>query len=94
MSFSIDNALLYSWFLCFQTIETNFGVTIGYSGGSRALIEISPDYWNNTCGLCGTFDDDQSNDFRTSNGSVVSSYIYHEGYGFVLCFESWDQSSF
>ena len=55
-----------------QTIKTTFGVTIGYNGRNRVIIEISPDYFNTTCGLCGTFDDDQSNDFMIPDGSIVS----------------------
>lgn len=65
--------------LCFsllQTIETYFGVSMGYNGRSRVLIEVPTDYWNNTCGLCGTFDDIRLNDFWTREGSVVSRVLF------------------
>ena len=59
----------------YQTVETRFGVTIQYDGQFSARITVSPElYWNNTCGLCGTLDDNRSNDFTTSDGIVVSGH--------------------
>ncbi|XP_071498841.1 IgGFc-binding protein-like, partial [Diadema antillarum] len=55
----------------YATIETSFGLSVRYDGGSTATIEVSYEYWNATCGLCGTFDDDRSNDFRLRDGSVT-----------------------
>lgn len=55
-----------------QTIQTYFGVSIRYDGEDTAHIQVPFDYWNATCGLCGTFDDDRDNDFRLPDGTKVS----------------------
>ena len=57
-----------------QTIETAFGLRVRYDGGDTAYIEVPYTYWNNTCGLCGTFDDDRNNEYRLQDGSLVSSH--------------------
>lgn len=49
-----------------------------YDGSETANIEVSYDYWNATCGLCGTFDDDKTNEFRLQDGSLVSRASYNE----------------
>ena len=63
-----------------QTIETNFGLKVRYDGSETANIEVSYDYWNATCGLCGTFDDDKTNEFRLQDGSLVSRALYNRIY--------------
>ena len=55
-----------------QAIETDFGLFVRWDGVHTATIRMSSNYFNNTCGLCGTFDDDASNDFRIPDGTVVS----------------------
>ena len=38
-------------------------------------VSIPAAYLHNTCGLCGTFDNDKSNEYRLKNGSLVSKNI-------------------
>lgn len=57
----------------FLTLETAFGVTIQFSGGSLAYIQVSQEFWNNTCGLCGNFDGVRSNEYTTSDGTLTGS---------------------
>ena len=59
-------------FIHVQTIETYFGVYIRFDGAHTTDIEVPFEYWDGTCGLCGTFDDDKDNDFRLPDGSLVS----------------------
>ena len=46
-----------------------------WDGKRSAQVQISVNYWNRTCGLCGNFDADDSNDFRTPQGELVSVYV-------------------
>lgn len=55
------------------TLETTFGVRVQFNGGSSGRFQVPPLYWNNTCGLCGTFDYDNTNEFTTSYGNVTTS---------------------
>ncbi|XP_071498834.1 zonadhesin-like [Diadema antillarum] len=55
----------------YATIQTSFGLSVRFDGANTATIEVPYQYWNATCGLCGTFDDDRSNDFRLQDGSVT-----------------------
>ena len=60
-------------FLClFQIITTDFGLRVQYDGGYRAEITLPDTYKNITCGLCGTYDDQQDNEYTKKNGLVVS----------------------
>ena len=42
-----------------------------WNGRNGINIALSSEYWNNTCGLCGTFDGDRMNDYRLPNGEVL-----------------------
>ena len=55
-----------------QFVQSSFGINIKWDGRNTAQIEIPQLYYNKTCGLCGTLDDDASNDFMTSDGVLVS----------------------
>ena len=69
-----------------QTLQTRFGLTLTYDGSHTIKVWISAAYKENTCGLCGTFDDDKSNEFRLNNGSLVSMWFNTEFFVLVtLC---------
>ena len=62
-------------FLHSQYIATEF-LLASYDGQHTAGVSISYSYWEKTCGLCGTFDGDKSNDFVLPNGELVSTVQY------------------
>ena len=54
-------------------MTSDFGLVVRWNGQRNAQVEIPYTYWNRTCGLCGTFDGDFTNDFTIPDGSLVSS---------------------
>ena len=44
---------------------------MSYDGRHTADIYLTYDYWEKTCGLCGTFDGDKGNDQTLPNGEQV-----------------------
>lgn len=52
-------------------LSTTFGLQVTYDGGNDAQIQISTDWKDKVCGLCGNFDGDESNDFMLSDGTQV-----------------------
>ena len=59
----------------FQILTTEFGLSVQWDGKNRANIKLPYQYWNNTCGLCGTLNDDAGDDFTTPDGGLVSSIL-------------------
>ncbi|XP_061564630.1 alpha-tectorin-like [Cololabis saira] len=57
------------------TVSTNFGLMVSYDANHYVRISLPYSYQNATCGLCGDFDDDPDDDFRTREGEVVSSDV-------------------
>ena len=57
-----------------QSLETSF-LWVTYNGRETADVYLSRSYWEKTCGLCGTFDGDKSNDFLMPNGELVNTFI-------------------
>ena len=55
-----------------QRLKTPFGLVVTWDGERSAQVQISIDYWNRTCGLCGNFDGDDQNEFVTPEGEMVS----------------------
>ena len=56
-----------------KILLADFGLEVRYDGGSTAEVFLSYDYWNQTCGLCGTFDGNKDNDLRLPTGELVST---------------------
>uniref|UniRef100_A0A8C4T620 Alpha-tectorin-like n=1 Tax=Erpetoichthys calabaricus TaxID=27687 RepID=A0A8C4T620_ERPCA len=56
-------------------ITTDFGLTVTYDMYSYVTVNVPNSYNNATCGLCGTLNSNQADDFLTSEGLVVSSDI-------------------
>ncbi|XP_077870073.1 uncharacterized protein LOC100366685 [Saccoglossus kowalevskii] len=54
----------------FQQVTLDVGVVVLWNGGSQIYIDMPPDLFNQTCGLCGTFDKNQENDFWTLEGDI------------------------
>ncbi|XP_013930681.1 PREDICTED: IgGFc-binding protein-like [Thamnophis sirtalis] len=67
-------------------IDTDFGVSVSYTGNQHVEIGVPARYQNVTCGLCGSLNGNQSDDFSTPNGSLVESV--------TLFAQSWQVKNF
>lgn len=54
-------------------IRSNLGYMLRWDGRESVFVAVTSDHRGNTCGLCGKFDGDKTNDFETQSGKVVSS---------------------
>uniref|UniRef100_A0ABM0N0P5 von Willebrand factor-like n=1 Tax=Saccoglossus kowalevskii TaxID=10224 RepID=A0ABM0N0P5_SACKO len=50
---------------------TDFGLVVLWDTSESVVVYVSHTYWNRTCGLCGTLDGNEANDFTTDQGIVV-----------------------
>ncbi|XP_071950627.1 IgGFc-binding protein-like [Antedon mediterranea] len=54
-------------------LETNFSLVVQWDGGYDVDVSISADYFNMTCGLCGNYNGDGSDDFTLPDGTTTNS---------------------
>ncbi|XP_077868158.1 von Willebrand factor [Saccoglossus kowalevskii] len=54
----------------FQKVTLDNGLNVFWNGDSRLYVTAPNSFFNNTCGLCGTFDGNQQNDFWTLERDV------------------------
>ncbi|XP_069768950.1 IgGFc-binding protein-like [Narcine bancroftii] len=54
------------------TIETDFYLRVSYDWNHHLVVEVSSLHSGNVCGLCGNYNGDRSDDFRTPKGTVAS----------------------
>lgn len=54
-------------------ITTDFGLSVSYDGSWVVQITVPGNYTGSTCGLCGNFNGDSSDDFRLQSGTLTSS---------------------
>ncbi|XP_069932953.1 SCO-spondin [Oryctolagus cuniculus] len=52
----------------FLLLTTRLGLTLLWDGGTRVLVQLSPQFRGRVAGLCGDFDGDASNDLRSRQG--------------------------
>ncbi|XP_028851976.1 zonadhesin, like [Denticeps clupeoides] len=55
------------------TVEMDFGVTVRYDGNHYMDIKVLADYKDKLCGLCGDYNGNANDDFRTPSGVLVTS---------------------
>ncbi|XP_078579024.1 uncharacterized protein LOC144863560 [Branchiostoma floridae x Branchiostoma japonicum] len=55
----------------FVEVTTNFGLTLQWDGRGRLYTTVTPALKGHTKGLCGTFNDNQNDDFTTRSGGLV-----------------------
>lgn len=58
-----------------MVITTDFGLAVWYDTYSYVRIGVPYTYQNATCGICGDFNNNPRDDFRTRQGQVVSSEV-------------------
>ncbi|XP_068115922.1 mucin-2-like [Hyperolius riggenbachi] len=59
----------------YLVIEASNGILLIWDRKTTILIKVSPNYKGELCGLCGNFDDNSQNDFKTSHMSPVSDVL-------------------
>ncbi|XP_004594559.2 SCO-spondin [Ochotona princeps] len=52
----------------FLLLTARLGLTLLWDGGTRVLVQLSPQFRGRVSGLCGDFDGDASNDLRSRQG--------------------------
>ena len=52
-------------------LTTTFDVELVWDGRYTVKVTVPESYWNRTCGLCGTYDGDEHNEYRRPDGSLV-----------------------
>nr|XP_044630662.1 SCO-spondin [Equus asinus] len=52
----------------FLLLSTRLGLSLLWDGGTRVLLQLSPEFRGRVAGLCGDFDGDASNDLRSRQG--------------------------
>uniref|UniRef100_A0A3Q3JEZ7 Tectorin alpha n=1 Tax=Monopterus albus TaxID=43700 RepID=A0A3Q3JEZ7_MONAL len=56
-------------------LETDFGLLVTFDGQHYASISLPSSYFNNTCGLCGNYNDDPADDPVLLDGSLAESVV-------------------
>ncbi|XP_077448968.1 alpha-tectorin isoform X1 [Stigmatopora argus] len=54
-------------------LETDFGLLVTYDGQHYASISLPSSYFNNTCGLCGNYNDDPADDPVLPDGTLAET---------------------
>ncbi|XP_041365590.1 SCO-spondin-like, partial [Gigantopelta aegis] len=57
----------------FMQAELSNGITILWDGRTRAYIKAPPSFKGQVMGLCGNFDGNQNNDFKTKEGDIETN---------------------
>lgn len=57
------------------TVNTAIGVQVVWDGDSYTEVHVPKRYRNKTCGFCGNFNGDASDDFQTPDGEV-STFLF------------------
>ncbi|TFJ96507.1 aminotransferase AlaT [Platysternon megacephalum] len=57
----------------FAEVRTDFGLVVRYDGDHYAEVRVSRQYRGALCGLCGDYNGDPGDDFRTPSGGAAGS---------------------
>uniref|UniRef100_H2ZP84 VWFD domain-containing protein n=1 Tax=Ciona savignyi TaxID=51511 RepID=H2ZP84_CIOSA len=57
----------------FLIVKTKIGLTILWDVGTRVYVKLEPKFKRKVCGLCGDFDGNALNDFKTRQGELEAS---------------------
>uniref|UniRef100_I3KI08 VWFD domain-containing protein n=1 Tax=Oreochromis niloticus TaxID=8128 RepID=I3KI08_ORENI len=74
--FSLSNDTVQVYESGFSVVvSTDFGLMVSYDTNHYVQISVPYTYQNATCGLCGNFNNQPQDDFRTRQGELVSSDV-------------------
>uniref|UniRef100_UPI0037E75E0D alpha-tectorin-like isoform X3 n=1 Tax=Semicossyphus pulcher TaxID=241346 RepID=UPI0037E75E0D len=54
-------------------VTADFGLSVTYDGWSTVTISVPSNYSGQTCGLCGNFNGDPNDDYKTPSGMMVAT---------------------
>ncbi|XP_072906121.1 zonadhesin-like [Hemitrygon akajei] len=57
----------------YVVVNTDFGLQLQYDGNHFVKIQIPSSYMGRMCGLCGDFNDNQSDDYRKPDGTMAAN---------------------
>lgn len=71
--------LWLDWFFILQEVRTALGVEVTWDGSDATEVFVPGGYFNKTCGMCGTFNGNSSDDLMAGpqctevQGNIVST---------------------
>lgn len=57
----------------FVVLNTNFGLEVKFNGDHELFVKVNENFKEKLCGLCGTYNGNQQDDFLTPEGSLAST---------------------
>ena len=72
---STKNGIVFEKVSHYTFVRSSLGFTIRWDGYEMVFVTVTDDLKGKTQGLCGTFNQDQTDDFTTDSGSVVSDAV-------------------
>uniref|UniRef100_A0A8C7I2P0 VWFD domain-containing protein n=1 Tax=Oncorhynchus kisutch TaxID=8019 RepID=A0A8C7I2P0_ONCKI len=74
--FSLRNGTIQVYQSGFSlAVSTDFGLLVMYDANHYVRISVPFNYFNATCGLCGTFNSHREDDFRSRTGQILTSDV-------------------
>uniref|UniRef100_A0A8C8FAA2 Alpha-tectorin n=1 Tax=Oncorhynchus tshawytscha TaxID=74940 RepID=A0A8C8FAA2_ONCTS len=74
--FSLRNGTIQVYQSGFSlAVSTDFGLLVMYDANHYVRISVPFNYFNATCGLCGTFNGHREDDFRSRTGQILTSDV-------------------
>ncbi|XP_077341251.1 IgGFc-binding protein-like [Lithobates pipiens] len=55
----------------FVVVQTDFGLEVKYSGDHELFVKVNENFKGKLCGLCGTYNGNQQDDFLTPEGLLI-----------------------
>ena len=72
---STKNGVVFEKVSHYTIVKSSLGFSIRWDGYEMVFVTITDDFKGKTRGLCGIYDQDQTNDFTTDSGNVVTDAV-------------------
>ena len=72
---SNKNGVVFEKVSHYTIVKSSLGFSIRWDGYEMVFVTITDDFKGKTRGLCGIYDQDQTNDFTTDTGNVVTDAV-------------------
>ncbi len=70
---SSRNGVVFEKIGSYIRVSSSLGFKVKWDGKESIFVQVADDLKGKTCGLCGRYDGDATNDFETDAGKVVTS---------------------